>query len=939
MNQRCAVEYEVYYEPWKRWFTDKAYPKADGGLSVFSRDITERKQADQALRRSEEHLELLSNTVPALISYIGLDRRYQSCNDAYTRWFGLPKEQIVGRPVREILGEEAWKVVGPSMERAFAGETVEFEAQAPYSRGGIRWIHGVYTPHRTSHGIAGVVVMVTDISQRKQGEQALARLAAIVDSSDDAIVGKDLDGIIRTWNHGAERLFGFSTEEAIGQPVFIIIPDDRIDEERDILARIRRGEPIKHFDTVRRRKDGRFIDISLSVSPIVDHKGTIIGASKIARDITHRKRAEEQLVRNQRLLFDLVERCPFGIYIVDAQFRIATVNAGSKEGAFRNVRPLIGRPFDEAIRIIWPAPVAAEIIANFRRTLETGEPYFSKDYVQPRADVDQVEAYEWELHRITLPDGQFGVVCYYFDSTRLRQTERELREATAKFGSVFNQSGIFAGIVDRDGFLREVNDLAVNGCGYSREEVLNRPFWETPWWRGSEAIQARIRAATEQAAAGTVFREELRYWDADGAERIADFAMHPIRDPSGQVILLHPTGIDITDRKLVDEALRDSNRRKDEFLATLAHELRNPLAPIRNALSVLDVAHSDRDTFKRATEMMSRQLAQMVRLIDDLLDVSRISRGKLRLRMEHVELASIVHQAVETCRPLADSSEHQLTVVLPTEPVYLRADPIRLSQVLSNLLNNSCKFTERGGRITLSAVRQGSDVVISVEDNGIGIAPEKTEGIFEMFAQADQSLEKAQGGLGIGLTLVKRLVELHGGSIDVRSEGIGRGSEFIVRLPVVAEVPRSEPECMAATTIPTASGQRILVVDDNRDSAISLAMVLQLTGNEAHTAHDGQEAVAAAEEKRPDVILLDIGLPKLNGYDVCRRIRQQPWGSDVVIIALTGWGQDEDKRKSREAGFNGHLVKPVDHAALMKLLASRFAEEENQPSTAAAQIS
>lgn len=370
---------------------------------------------------------------------------------------------------------------------------------------------------------------------------------------------------------------------------------------------------------------------------------------------------------------------------------------------------------------------------------------------------------------------------------------------------------------------------------------------------------------------------------------------------------------------------READRRKDEFLATLAHELRNPLAPIRNATLVLKLAGDDQDTLEQATETIERQLGHMVRLVDDLLDASRISRGKLELRRERVELAPILHQAVETCRPLADRDHHELTVTLPPQPVYLDADPVRLSQVVSNLLNNACKFVRQGGRISLTAARHGKDVVIAVRDNGIGIPPDKLNSIFDMFSQLDQSLERSNGGLGIGLTLARRLVELHGGSIEAHSGGIGQGSEFVVRLPVAVNSPPPPLEEPREPIEPSVK-RHILVVDDNRDSAETLARLLRLSGNETSVAYDGLQALEEATKVRPDVILLDIGLPSLNGYEVCQRIRESCSTKNVLLIALTGWGQAEDRRKSAEAGFDDHLVKPVDYAALMKLLASRTPE-------------
>jgi CheY-like chemotaxis protein/two-component sensor histidine kinase len=366
--------------------------------------------------------------------------------------------------------------------------------------------------------------------------------------------------------------------------------------------------------------------------------------------------------------------------------------------------------------------------------------------------------------------------------------------------------------------------------------------------------------------------------------------------------------------------LSEADRRKDEFLATLAHELRNPLAPIRNALQVLRLSPGPEET-ERARTVMQRQLEQMVRLVDDLLDVSRITRGKLELRREPVALSAVIASAVETSRPMIDRFGHTLTVSLPSQPVVVDADLTRLAQVFSNLLNNSAKYMDRGGRIRLTGELRGADVVVTVKDSGIGIAPDQLTGIFEMFSQVDDSLKRSQGGLGIGLTLVKRLVEMHDGSIEARSDGLGQGAEFVVRLPVAAATPvqhesNGEPEARSAK-----SSMRILVVDDNRDNADSLTMLLGLLGNDTRTAYDGEEGVAAAREFRPDVMLLDIGLPKVNGYEACRRIRAEAWGAQVVLIAVTGWGQDDDRRRSLEAGFDHHLVKPVKPQDLMALLA------------------
>jgi PAS domain S-box-containing protein len=510
-----------------------------------------------------------------------------------------------------------------------------------------------------SSQLVGAVNMLVDVTDHRRAEEAQARLAAIVDSSDDAIVSKTLGGIITSWNAGAQCLFGYTPDEAIGQPITLIIPPERHDEEKDIIARLRRGERIDHYETVRVGKNGTPVNISLTISPVRDRSGRIIGASKIARDIT-----------------------------------------------------------------------------------------------------------------------------------------------------------------------------------------------------------ARIKT---------------------------------------------------------EEALKEADRRKDEFLAMLAHELRNPLAPLRSGLQIMQMSkHRDR-VMDQTREIMQRQVDHMVRLIDDLLDISRISRGKLELRRQRIPLESAIRVAVETCDPLVKQNGQSLTVSMSPEPIFIDADQIRISQALGNLLTNAAKFTPQGGKIWLTVQRQDKQAVIRIRDTGCGISSNMLDCIFDMFMQVDHTLQKSRNGLGIGLTLVKRLVEMHGGTVEAHSEGLGRGSEFVVRLPMVdspveSRVTPSEP------TSPSLPRKRVLVADDNRDAAECLAVMLEMMGSDVRTAHDGHEAVRLAESFRPELILLDIGMPGLSGYDAAKQIRQQEWGKQARLVALTGWGQEEDKHRSRQAGFDDHVVKPADPEALEKLL-------------------
>ena len=368
------------------------------------------------------------------------------------------------------------------------------------------------------------------------------------------------------------------------------------------------------------------------------------------------------------------------------------------------------------------------------------------------------------------------------------------------------------------------------------------------------------------------------------------------------------------------ERLREADRRKDEFIAMLAHELRNPLFPVRNALQLLRLADGKRDVIEAARGVMERQVAQMVRLVDDLLDVARITRGKLELRRERVELAVLVNHAVEAGRPLIEQLTHTLEIHLPSEPVYLDADAVRLTQVILNLLNNAAKYTEPGGHITLTATREEGEVAVAVRDTGIGIPADMLPNVFDIFTQVEPPADRSQGGLGLGLTLVKHLAELHGGSVEASSDGTGRGSTFTVRLPI-AQGAAASVDAAASQAVASLPGHRILIVDDNRDGANSLAMVLRMLGNHVHITYDGIAAIIAAEAFRPNLMLLDIGLPRMDGHEVCRRIREQPWGRDIVLVAVTGWGQEEDRRRSLESGFDHHLVKPVNPADLEKLLA------------------
>ena len=511
-----------------------------------------------------------------------------------------------------------------------------------------------------------------------------------------------------------------------------------------------------------------------------------------------------------------------------------------------------------------------------------------------------------------------GVVLIFRDITQRRETERALAKSLGYADDIISTlRGPFL-VLDASLRVRTANRAFYDAFRVSKEETenslvydLGNGQWDIPGLRKLlDEVLTRNQSVHD-------FEVEHAFPVLGRKFMLLNARPFPPDSDHPELILLAVEDVSAI-RARADE-LAEAERHKDEFLATLAHELRNPLAPIRNAVQFLGAEGASEPGAKTAREMIARQVAVMVRLIDELLDVSRISRNKMDVQKQRIELSTVIKTAEESGRPLIEECGHELTVRLPPEPLYLNADPVRLAQAFINLLNNAAKYTNRGGHILIEVVREGSDAVVRVRDDGVGIPADMLVRIFDMFTQVDRSLEQSRGGLGIGLTLVRRLVELHDGTIEARSPGPGRGSEFIVRLPLILASEEQPPKSDGPPS-PSLSGLRILVVDDNRDSAESLGMLLGIKGNDIRTTYDGREAMKAAESFRPELILLDIGLPKLNGYDIARRIREQAWGRAMTIIALTGWGREGDRAQSKAAGCDGHLVKPVDLSDLEQAL-------------------
>ncbi|RLP55060.1 MAG: PAS domain S-box protein [Ketobacter sp.] len=697
-----------------------------------------------------------------------------------------------------------------------------------------------------------------------------------------------------------------------------IHPDD-LTTALDEVTSASSNKQVLEFEHRVIRQDGALGWTLTRAIPILSESGDIIEWFGAATDITERKKAQEAQIRNAETFATLVEQSPLGIYVVDSDFRIMLASLGSMP-AFQNVQPVIGRDFAEVMRTIWPPSFAEDAIRIFRHTLNTGEPYLAPSLTEQRKDLGEQQSYEWQVNRIVLADGRFGVVCYYYDSTRLQAALQALGESEERFRMLADNMSQLAWTCEVLGKVTWFNQRWLDYIGKPFDEMEGEGWLQTIHPDHLDQVKASIANARQS---GEVWEDTFPLLGDDGQYRWFLSRAIPIRDERDIIVYWFGTNTDISELRETQQLLQEADERKNEFLATLAHELRNPLAPIRTGLDFLRMTKANPVNVDETLSTMERQTLQLITLVDDLLDVSRITRGKLELRRASVALSDIVKSAVEASNPFIVDSGHRLTVRLPESPVYLHADPHRMAQVISNVLNNAAKYTPDGGEIQLMVIPNGGWVDISVTDNGIGIPPAMLERIFDMFTQIEHPIERTYAGLGIGLTLVKRLVEMHGGRISVQSEGELKGSKFVVRLPVLQKSnTESDPVPVDQASLDMTSELRIVIADDNKDAASTLSQLIEILGHEVFIAHDGWDAIQLAEKVQPDVILMDIGMPNMNGYEATREIRLRPWGIGITIIALTGWGQSEDRRKTAEAGFDHHLVKPLDLNELTSLLSN-----------------
>ncbi|MDC3989144.1 PAS domain S-box protein [Polyangium jinanense] len=756
-------------------------------------------------------------------------------------------------------------------------------------------------------------------ADRRAWEGEMFRLLA-ENVVDYAVFITDPHGIVLSWSKGAERLLGYREDEVLGQSsdIFFTPEDVRTgtpELERDQASRSGRGGD----DRWHVRKDGtRFWSAGVE-TPLWDESGNLRGFAKIMRDRTDVKRLEEADRERERQLELLTNHVPVLIAHCDADRRYKYVNRPYAARLHRTPSEVAG----QTIRDVLGEAAYASIEPHVEAVLRGERVEFEVEVTYEGAQGTQIMrcAYDPEFDDEGRVTGFVAAIVNVTESQLARNALRETEERLRTLSDNLPRGAIYQLLAEPTGHRRflyisagiepligvtPAEILADASALYDQIHADDRP---------------RILELEDAALRGLATLDcESRLWTRWGSIVWVHCRSAPRRLSTGQ-IMWEGIFMDVTARKEAEQALREADRRKDEFLAMLAHELRNPLAPIRNAAQILRLVGMADPRIERSTAIIERQVQHMSRLVDDLLDVSRITSGKIKLQKGRVDVAPIVWRALETARPLLDARKHEIAIELPTEPVWVYADPTRLTQMIENLLTNAAKYTEERGHITIAVERAGDTVSIRVRDTGIGIPQEMLTRVFDLFTQVDRSLARSEGGLGIGLTLVKNIAEMHGGTVEARSEGRGKGSEFIVRLPILPEAKPQAGAGASAASHPTAS-RRILLVDDNPDVAESLSMLLRIAGHEVHTVHDGPAALEAARTFRPEVVLLDIGLPGMNGYEVARRLRQDPDQGQAILVALTGYGHDEDRRRTKEAGFSAHLVKPVDLVKLDAILAS-----------------
>jgi len=965
------------------------------------RDVTERQAADLKLREQREWFEVTLSSIGDAVITTDVNGRVTFMNPVAETMTGWTLAEARGREMAEvfnIVSEETGEPAEEPVARVLATGTVIGLANHTAlvdRRGQVRAIEDSAAPIRDPAGkMTGVVIVFHDVTERRRADETRLRLAAVVESSDDAILTKTLDGIISSWNEGAERMFGYTAEEAIGKPVTMLMPPDYVNEEPAILKRLRSGERIDHYETVRRRKDGTLLDISLTVSPIRDGSGRIIGASKIARDITERKRAEAALLKSAEEFRQLADSMPQIVWTAGPDGTVNYVNRRWYEYTGMQPSASIEREWSQALH---PDDVP-RCLALWEESVRTEQPY----QIEYRFR-DQAGQYRWHLGRALPVRNEAGkVVRWYGSATDIHQqrlTAEALREEYSIVEQLNAVSRALATELDLEKVVQIITDAAtritraqfgaffynrvdesgeaytlytLSGVPRSKFENFSMPRSTAlfgPTFRGEGVV--RIADVRRDPRFG---KNEPYRGMPEGHLPVVSYLAAPVTSRNGEVLgglfFGHEQPEMFTERdermlvaiaaqaaaamdtaRLYEAELRarnaaeQANRAKDHFLAALSHELRTPLTPVLAILTSLTEDPAIPPALAKDLRTMRRNVELESRLIDDLLDLTRITRGKLELHCERVEVAQLVENALTTCRPEMEAKRLKLVRDAAAATEVITVDEARITQVLWNLLKNAVKFTPEGGTITVrSRVLEspgGRRARIEIQDTGIGIEPDRIDRIFEAFEQGDRSVTQQFGGLGLGLAISKAIAELHHGRVTAASEGRGRGSTFALELPFDGCMQARAAEARAAASpgsTPSASPfgaaspkrrVRLLLVEDHTDTATVLARMLGRSGYDVLHAGSVSEALAIAEREVQGaglhLVISDLGLPDGSGLDMMRELAGR-YG--LRGVALSGYGMEGDREQSAAAGFARHLTKPVNVTVLRATLAELVAESK-----------
>ena len=953
---------------------------ADGSveaLSTIAREVTERRRAEEALRRSDERLRRVieSNIIGVVVA--DFTGHIREANQAFLQMVGYTAEDVRAGRLNfiDLTPAEYAELDRQAMQQMHAeGRHVPFEKEY-IRKDGTRVpvvVGTVYlgaAPDGTETGMGFLV----DLTERRGVEQQLRRseerFRSLMEQAPFSVQIFAPDGHTLSVNRAWEELWGATIETVA---TYNILEDQQL-EARGVLPLIQRAfqgdiahiPAIEYDPNVTLPDSSRHADsrrwVSAVAYPLKDGEGRVREVVLVHEDVTARTKAELALRESDEQFRLLADTMPQLTWMAQPDGHIFWYNRRWYEYTGTTPEQMDGWGWQS----VHDPEVLPRVLERWKASIATGEPF---DMVFPLRGADGV--LRPFLTRVNPLCDAHGVVKRWF-GTNTDISEQKQAEDASRF--LADASSTLASVVDYHRTLEQVAQLAVprfaDWCAVDMVELdgtLRRlavahadagniqvalelsqrgsPRHGVPFdpWRvaatGQSELHAVISDDTLRDAAHD--SDQLRMLRGLGLRSYICVPMRTRGETVGVISfavagsgrqfgsaqlalaeqLAGRAAVAIENARLYAE-LREADQRKDEFLATLAHELRNPLAPIRTSLEILRMPAADPSLLERSREIIERQVTHLARLVEDLLDVSRVMRGKIELRRERVSLSTVVAHAIETALPVLDTQAQQLTVAIPAPPIELDADPVRLGQVIGNLLTNAAKYTPRGGHIGISAAVESGRAVIRVRDNGVGIAPALLPRVFDLFVQADDSVSRSQGGLGIGLTLVKSLVEMHGGTVEARSDGAGQGSEFIVRLPVSRGArPSTESPPSPAPEATQRRSLRVLVVDDNVDGADTLAALLSLLGQDVQVAHAGPAALVAAREFRPHLVLLDLGMPGMDGYQVVRALRADPNMRAMRIVAVTGWGQEQDRRRTAEAGFDEHLVKPVDPAAIERLL-------------------